>query len=93
MLRISTIERTDQVTLRLEGRVVGPWVAEVRRLSGSMISRHGSLTLDLGGVSFIDSDGLALFRELQQGQVIFLNCSTFIAEQLKGVDDHDQHRD
>jgi anti-anti-sigma regulatory factor len=77
-------------TLRLEGQVIGPWVTELRRICAEMLAnsaqRENRLVLDLSGVSFLDADGVALFRELS-GRVLLTNGSAFIAEQLKGVAD------
>jgi anti-anti-sigma regulatory factor len=92
MLRISDISTTPDVTrLRLEGQVTGAWVGELRRVCAGVIGNNGHpqgrLLLDITGLSFLDVEGVGLFRELAQQQVIFLNGSPFIAEQLKGVAD------
>jgi len=39
--------------------------------------------LDVAGVSFIDRKGVALFHRLTAHQVSVVNCSAFVAEQLK----------
>jgi hypothetical protein len=41
--------------------------------------------LDLAEVSFIDTDGLELFRQLSAERVSLSNCSPFTAEQLKAA--------
>src|SRR5262249_5278988 len=94
MLRISratTADDTEPRLLRLEGQVTGPWVEELRRVCAETAVNGGhrrhSLLLELAGVSCLDADGIALFRELASRQVLFTNCSLFIAEQLKGVAD------
>ena len=70
MLKIAIIETSGQaVTLRLEGRVIGPWVEELRRSCERALDRGGRLTLDLAHVSFIDRDGIALFRDLGDHRV------------------------
>jgi anti-anti-sigma regulatory factor len=51
--------------------------------------RAEHLVIDLAGVSFLDADGIALFRELAARRVLFTNCSSFVAEQLRGVADVD----
>jgi hypothetical protein len=93
MLKITHVDEKPQ-TLRLEGDVSGPWVAELRRVCfdtlGHAPERGSHLVLDLGGVSFLDVDGIALFRDLARQQVLFTNRSLFIAEQLKGVSDVDR---
>jgi anti-anti-sigma regulatory factor len=96
MLRISqgAAENEGGTTyLRLEGQVTGPWVAELRRVctetSGNNGHSHDRLVIDLAGVSFLDAEGIALFHELAGRQVRFTNCSSFVAEQLRGVADVD----
>lgn len=85
MLRISTIPSTNgAVTLRVEGRVIGPWVEELRRSCEDTLATNARLTLDLSAVSFIDRDAVKLFRDLRGRHVVLLNCSGFLAEQLKG---------
>ena len=44
-----------------------------------------SLTLDLAEVSFIDADGVALFRELLARGAAISHASLFVAQQLKEV--------
>jgi len=95
MLRISRATTSDDnkdgVLLRLEGQVTGPWVEELRRACIETTSHNGHgahahpLVLDLTNVSFIDAEGVALFRELTAHWVSLTNCSVFIAEQLKEV--------
>ena len=52
--------------MKLEGRMVGPWVAECRRawlsLQSSLSTRK--LALDLRGVTFVDESGLELLEEI-----------------------------
>jgi hypothetical protein len=85
VLRISLVEVLDQaVTLRLEGQVRGPWVEELRQACEQLLARDSALLLDLGDVSFIDMDGVALCRRLRAQNVGILHCSPFVAEQLKG---------
>ena len=68
------------------GRGVASRVRETRGITGT--ANH--LVLDLAGVSFLDADGVALFRELAARRVLFTNRSAFVAEQLKGVADVDR---
>jgi anti-anti-sigma regulatory factor len=93
MLRISATATTEEqpVFLRLEGQVRGPWVEELRRACGQFLGKNGHvgnrLVLDLAEVSFIDADGVTLFRELTARRVLITNCSPYVAEQLKEVAD------
>jgi ABC-type transporter Mla MlaB component len=84
VLRISVITESDGITqLQIEGWLVGPWVDELRRLSDSALAESKSVTLDLEKLLFVDSDGVALLRELSSRGVAQLNCSPFIQQQLK----------
>jgi len=84
MLRIDRTEEGGKALLRLEGRVIGAWVEEVRRSCRDVLARGADLTLDLSAVSFVDADGIALFRELASRQVALANTTPFVAAQLKG---------
>ena len=86
MLRISECNATNEVTtLRLEGRVVGRLVDEVQNACEAVFAKGCNLILDLSDISFIDRKGLALFQDLINRQVTFVNCSPFLLEQLKIV--------
>ena len=69
--------------LRLEGEVMGPWVQEVKKACEPFLGNGHRLTLDLGDVSLVDRDGIALLRELRRAQVRLVNGSPFLTEQLK----------
>jgi anti-anti-sigma regulatory factor len=87
MLRIThDIDATTTgAILRLEGRVVGPWVDELRRACLEQhAAPHRPLTIDLGAVTFVDSAGIALFDEIFP-TVTLINCSLFAVEQLRAV--------
>jgi hypothetical protein len=74
-----------ELTLRLEGRVAGQWVDELRRSCAEALGTGRELVLDLTSVSFIGRDGLALIGELPRNRVRIERCSPFVAEQLKRV--------
>jgi ABC-type transporter Mla MlaB component len=84
VLRISIVDDSEQsVRLILEGRLVGPWVNELRKQSEQALSEAKNVTLDLGKVWFVDPNGAALIRELAARRVAHVNCSIFISQQLK----------
>ena len=84
MLRILMIDDSEQrVRLALEGWLVGPWVDELRKESEQQLSEAKALQLDLAKVLFVDPRGVALLRELAGRQVEYMNCSTFLSQQLK----------
>jgi|SRR5215467_5257880 len=84
VLKISIINDSDQViAYHLEGRLVGPWVDELRRLGEEAFAQNKKLTLDLEGVRFADHHGVALLQELSQRRVSQFNCSQFLIQQVK----------
>ena len=84
MLKISIINDSDQaIELQLEGKLVGPWVEELRRLSDEALSQQKNVSLDLKKVWFVDSRGVTLLNDLAKRQVSELNCSQFVSQQLK----------
>lgn len=84
MLKISIVRDSDQaIELQLEGKLVGPWVEELQRLSDEALSLQKAVSLDLEKVWFVDSRGVTLLRDLAKRQVSELNCSQFVSQQLK----------
>ncbi len=84
MLKISVTSQSSEATsFQLEGKLVGPWVAELRRLSDAALASSEAVTLDLEKVWFVDSQGIALLRDLAKQKVAQLNCSQFISQQLE----------
>jgi hypothetical protein len=66
VLRITINEEAAEVMLKLEGRIVGPWTAELDRswhsLGPSLNGRK--LAVDLRGVSYIDQKGREILAEM-----------------------------
>jgi ABC-type transporter Mla MlaB component len=84
-LRISAGTSSDhRVTLSLEGSVMGPWVAVLQAACEEALSQGDQLTLDLGGVSFIDPAGIVVLRTLMGHAIKLVNCSPFTSMQLNG---------
>ena len=85
MLRIELLDQKDgTATLELAGRVAGPWVDELSRSCERILSIGGTLSVDLRAVSFVDRDGVEFLQRLRGRAVALVNCSPFVAEQLKG---------
>lgn len=75
MLRVTVSNSTTSAKLKLEGKIVGPWVDELRTCWLSLVPSLGSheLCLDLRGVSFVDEKGKELLREIyEQSHARFL---------------------
>ena len=85
MLRIERADRGEgfsTLTLRLEGRLMGPWVIELWRTCDGLDLPPDSLCLDLAAVTFIDLAGLALLRRLARRGMVISGCSPFIERLL-----------
>jgi len=84
-LKITVVESSSGVVrLRVEGRLTGPWVEELRLTCNLQALSDGvRLILSLSDVSFADAAGIELLRELRTRSVTLLSPSPFVAEQLK----------
>jgi hypothetical protein len=81
MLRITRTERADGAELRLEGKLVGPWVAA---LDQACAARAAPLRLDLRAMNFADADGIALLRRLAAAGVDLADCCALVEELMRG---------
>ena len=85
MLRITRFSQEDSETrLKLEGKLVGLWVEELRRVCRAEDPRPGSLHLDLSAVTYVDGEGLRLLREVLGCGAFLTSCSGLVAELLHG---------
>ena len=83
MLKITHTTGRDSVsTLRVEGKLLGPWVAELARLCAELSCPPDCLQLDLSAVTFVDRPGVALLRDLLGRGVTLAACSGLVAELL-----------
>jgi hypothetical protein len=84
MLRITVVESSKiAVTLRVEGRITGPWVEELRSACNvHTFPEDVQLSLELVDISFADAPGIALLRELRNQGVGLIRPTPFLAEQL-----------
>jgi len=96
MLRITVTTRRGGTAIRVEGRLVGSWVDELRACWQTLPAERsaGSLCIDLHGVTFIDAAGKALLRVLheQGAELSATECMTrAIVEEITGciARDHD----
>ncbi len=83
MLKITPAHQNEgQVTLKVEGRIVGEWASELRKVCGKYRPSQ-SLTLDLAGVTFMDDKAIALLREFREGGTHLAGQSLFISTLLQ----------
>jgi anti-anti-sigma regulatory factor len=88
-VRITINEGPEVTTMKLEGRIVEPWIDEVRRawrsLAGSLGARK--LVVDLCGVTHASADGRQLLADMHhETQAEFIADSPmtkFFAEEAR----------
>ena len=88
MLRVTVVESSRRaVTLRVEGRIAGSSVEELRRACDvHTVPEEVQLSLELADVSFADAAGVVLLKELRSRGVDLMRANTFMTEQLKSKD-------
>lgn len=94
MLKVTTTNQDQTITLKLEGKLAGPWVQEVTRVwSDTAQSPRSGYVVDLRSVTFIDRPGQALLTTMsrQGAQLIAADCLTRnIVDEIKKVSYSDQ---
>jgi anti-anti-sigma regulatory factor len=73
------MDENQTITLKLEGKLIGPWVEEVTRVwTDTAQSPRSNYVVDLRSVTFIDNTGRALLAAMsQQGaQFVASDCLT-----------------
>jgi anti-anti-sigma regulatory factor len=66
MLKITVEKNTRSTTLRIEGRLVGPWVGELERAwrDVALEVSDGRVTVDLSDVTFVGEEGKVLLESM-----------------------------
>ena len=70
-------------TIRLEGKLLWPWVDEVRKACASSTDPAGRASLDLSALTFVDAAGEELLRKLIGQGIEVVACSSYVAELLR----------
>jgi anti-anti-sigma regulatory factor len=93
MLRITVIKNSNATTLRLEGRLTGPWVDELERTWRTVASNpaDGRLSVDLTDVTFVGEDGRKLL-ETMYGEGAKLKASRCLTRRLVEEIEHSLSR-
>ncbi len=84
MLRIEKMgEDAATVILKLEGRIIGQWVAALEEECERVLRGPKRLVLDVAEVTFIDRDGVATLGKIKDERMQLVNCSPFLRELLR----------
>ena len=93
MLKVLSIAdgKPDRRVIRIEGKLIGRWVPELKKFCEPMLTRGERFSLDCENLTFADAEGIALMRTLQHRQVPLLKCSAFmnlrLAEPILSIDE------
>ncbi|HZT32612.1 MAG TPA: hypothetical protein VFA33_22170 [Bryobacteraceae bacterium] len=76
MLKITIHDTPQAFRLQLEGKLAGPWVAELESCwqTGSSTVLERDLVVDLKGVTFVDAAGRCLLVRMHQAGAQFTTC-------------------
>ncbi len=83
MLRISRLPLDGELTLKLEGKILAPWLDEVRHACAEAVNGSVRTRLDLTGITFVDAAGVELLRNLAKHGVEIAASSSFVSELLR----------
>jgi hypothetical protein len=89
-LRITVEENKEAIVVKLEGRIVGPWAAELDRLWEKTLPTLASrrLSLDLRETTYADARGIRTLRTIySQTQAAILTSTPwtqYLAEEVMG---------
>lgn len=88
VLRITVEEKPETVVLKLEGRLAGPWAAELGRFWQEKAPNVApkKLSLDLREITFADAGGIRLLQDIysQTGAVLLTGTpwTQYLAEEV-----------
>lgn len=83
MLMITTVRNGFETILKLEGKLLEPWVEEFRGACARAEIQSGHVGLDLSDLTYADTAGTQLLRHLVQQGIPIAACSAFVAELLR----------
>jgi hypothetical protein len=84
MLRLTRIAGVHPIrTIKIEGKLLGPWVDEVRTACTVSTDWSCPISLDLSTLTFVDAAGERLLRDLIDRGVEVVACSGYVAELLR----------
>ncbi len=83
MLMITRSEGSDLThTLKLEGKLLAPWIGELESACGESPVTPASVCLDLRDLTFIDAAGARFLASLIRDGARVIACSGFVAAML-----------
>jgi hypothetical protein len=80
MLKITLHDSASELRFKLEGRLSGPWVKELRQCwqTAQSTTRDRRTVLDLGELDFVDPEGQSLLEDMHRHGVQLAAMTPFI---------------
>lgn len=87
MLRITTRTDADELVMKLEGRLVGPWVRELGACWREAVrTRAGrAIRIDLTGLCHVDAEGRELMTQMYCAGAVFLAGGCLMPEVVREI--------
>jgi hypothetical protein len=87
MLKITLHDSSTEFRLRLEGKLAGPWVTELRQCwqTASSTTAGRQTVLDLRDVDFVDGEGQKLLAEMYLRQVELQAATPLIQSMVEEI--------
>jgi ABC-type transporter Mla MlaB component len=82
MLRITQVHDVRGPQLKLEGKLLAPWIDELRSACDQLAQQTAQPRLDLAQVSYVDAAGAKLLADLRTTGFDLAACSPFVAAVL-----------
>jgi ABC-type transporter Mla MlaB component len=83
VLKITSEAGTDGAErFRLDGRLTSEHLAELSGAIGPALDSPRRVTVNVSGLTFVDSEGARLLKELSARRVDISGCSNFVAHLL-----------
>ena len=88
MLKISLHDSSRDLRFRLEGRLSGAWVKELRQcwLTAQSTVGDRKTILDLGEVDYVDADGQSLLKDMYRQGIALQGTSPLIRELVHEIE-------
>jgi hypothetical protein len=87
MLKITIHDQANELRFRLEGRLCGPWVPELRQCwqTAASITEGRRTVLDLREVDFVDPEGQSLMADMCHRGVRLLAATPLIQSLIEAI--------
>jgi ABC-type transporter Mla MlaB component len=80
VLRIESLNENELLTLRVEGKLVGPWVRELEQCWQRVVAERPPrlVRINLSSVGFIDSEGKQLLCRMRREGAVLVPTGCFM---------------